>query len=156
VGASDYLPHTLWMQMFLEEQDYRIQKSFFEQDNESAMKLETNGRMSAGQKSRHINIQYFWVKDRTEATGIKIRHCPTEKMLADFFTKPLQGNLFRRFRDVILGYSHINTLERDLPASSEERVGKVRPATRNVALPNKTLEGPAVTGSGGIGARRPT
>jgi hypothetical protein len=31
-------------------------------------------------------------------------------MLADFFTKPLQGILFRRFRDVLLGYKHVNTL----------------------------------------------
>ena len=26
------------------------------------------------------------------------------KMLADFFTKPLQGSLFRKFRDYVLGY----------------------------------------------------
>lgn len=66
------------------------------------MKLETNGRMSAGQKSRHINIRYFWIKDRTEAYKIKIRHCPTLGMFADFFTKLLQGHLLRRFRSVIM------------------------------------------------------
>jgi hypothetical protein len=31
-------------------------------------------------------------------------------MLADFFTKPLQGALFRKFRNVILGYNHISSL----------------------------------------------
>ena len=31
-------------------------------------------------------------------------------MLADFFTKPLQGKLFHKFRDVIMGWKHINTL----------------------------------------------
>ena len=31
-------------------------------------------------------------------------------MLANYFTKPLQENLFRRFRDVIMGYKHINDL----------------------------------------------
>jgi hypothetical protein len=31
-------------------------------------------------------------------------------MLADYFTKPLQGNVFRKFRSVILGYTHINEL----------------------------------------------
>ena len=100
VGASDYLPNTIWMQNFLRAQGYSMEESIFMQDNESAMKLETNGRMSAGQKSRHIEIRYFWIKDRTEANGIKINHCPTLSMLADFFTKPLQGHLFRRFRDV--------------------------------------------------------
>ena len=28
---------------------------------------------------------------------------PTEEMIADFLTKPLQGALFRKFRDLLLG-----------------------------------------------------
>ncbi len=84
VGASDYIPHTLWMQLFLAEQGYTLEESILEQDNESAMRLEKNGRMSAGQKSRHIDVRYFWIKDRTEANRIVIRHCPTLEMLADF------------------------------------------------------------------------
>lgn len=43
-------------------------------------------------------------------------------MLADFFTKPLQGSLFRRLRDVVLGYAHISTLTTP-SAVVEERVG---------------------------------
>lgn len=54
VGASDYLPNTPWIQMvFLAAQGYELESNYFEQDNEeSAMKFEKNGRMSAGQKSR--------------------------------------------------------------------------------------------------------
>jgi len=48
-------------------------------------------------------------------------------MLADFFTKPLQGNLFRKFRDVILGYKHVDTLKMTIPSSNEERVEDKRP-----------------------------
>jgi hypothetical protein len=84
VGASDYLPHTLWVKMFLEAQGYKIAENYFEQDNESAMKLEKNGRMSAGPSSRHINIRHFWIKDRAKEAGINIRHCPTLQMLGDF------------------------------------------------------------------------
>jgi hypothetical protein len=40
VGASDYLPNTMWAQMFLEGQGYKLEESIMEQDNESAMKLE--------------------------------------------------------------------------------------------------------------------
>ena len=29
--------------------------------------------------------------------------CPTDKMIADFLTKPLQGKLFIKFRDVLMG-----------------------------------------------------
>ena len=41
-------------------------------------------------------------------------------MLADFFTKPLQGALFNKFRDVIMGYKPISSLT---PFPDEERVG---------------------------------
>ena len=126
VGASDYLPNTLWMQMFLEAQGYSVRESYFEQDNESAIKLETNGRISAGPKSRHINIRYFWIKDRSKDANITIRHCPTLAMLADFFTKPLQGHLFRKFKAVLLGHAHVDTLVVSPTCPAQERVGEKR------------------------------
>ena len=52
-----------------------------------------------------------------------IRHCPTLQMLADFFTKPLQGHLFRTFRDVLLGYKHVDSLGLAAPVPNVERVG---------------------------------
>jgi len=113
--------------MFMEAQGYPISECFFEQDNESAIKLEKNGRSSCGPKSRHINIRYFFIKDRTTTENITIRHCPTLLMLADFFTKPLQGGLFRKFRDVILGYKHVSTLTELDETAAQERVGE-RPA----------------------------
>ena len=122
VGASDYLPNILWVTNFLKEQGYDMVENILEQDNESAIKLETNGRLSAGPRSRHIDIRYFWIKDRTKQAGIKIRHCPTLQMLGDFLTKPLQGSLFRMFRDVILGDEHTNALALYPAASTEERV----------------------------------
>ena len=32
-----------------------------------------------------------------------MKHCTTERMIADFFTKPLQGKLFRFIRDIVMG-----------------------------------------------------
>ncbi len=34
---------------------------------------------------------------------VTLQWCPTGDMTADFFTKPLQGALFRKFRDLIMG-----------------------------------------------------
>ena len=52
-------------------------------------------------------------------------YCPTAKMIADFFTKPLQGNLFRKLRDVVMGHKHITELEEDNSDTSiEESVGQ--------------------------------
>ena len=69
VGASDYLPNTLWVKMFMEAQGYPIEECFYEQDNESAIKLEKNGRSSAGPRSRHINIRYFFIKGSNYQRG---------------------------------------------------------------------------------------
>jgi hypothetical protein len=37
-------------------------------------------------------------------------------MLADFFTKPLQGGLYKRFREIIMGWKHVDTI-RDVKMS---------------------------------------
>jgi len=64
VGASDYLPNTIYAQLFMEAQGYPIQESTFYQDNESAIRMEKFGRAkSAGQRSHHINIRYFYITD---------------------------------------------------------------------------------------------
>ena len=128
VGASDFLPSTIWARMFLREQGYTLTLNEYAQDNQSAILLERNGRASSGQKTRHIDIRYFFMQDRISTEGITIVHCPTAAMLADFFTKPLQGALFKRFRSVILGYAPISSLDvfcLPIPASLpiEERVG---------------------------------
>ena len=70
VGASDYIPWTMWTKRFLEEQGYILKRNIFYQDNESAMRMESNGRKSAGDKSRHINIRYFFIKDVLQREGI--------------------------------------------------------------------------------------
>jgi hypothetical protein len=59
VGASDYLPNVLWIKWFLRAQGYAVNDVYLEQDNESAIKLETNGRVSSSAKTRHVAIRYF-------------------------------------------------------------------------------------------------
>ena len=112
VGTSDYLSRTIWVKMFLEEQGYNLKKNILYQDNQSAIRLEKNGRMSCGQKSKHINIRFFWVTDRVKNEDLTIEYCPTESMLADFFTKPLQGAVFHKFREVIMGWKPISSLRK--------------------------------------------
>ena len=137
VGASDFLPNAIWIKNFLHGQGYNVNTNVLEQDNESAIKLEKNGRASAGKRSRHMNIRYFFVKDQLAQERITVRHCPTLAMLADFFTKPLQGSLFQKFRDVILGYKHIDSLTSDDLLVPEERVEKSRSCVRPSILRNQ-------------------
>jgi hypothetical protein len=47
----------------------------------------------------------------TKMTG----NCPTTKMIADYFTKPLQGSLFVKFRDLVMGTTHFSILDAPEP-----------------------------------------
>ena len=51
---------------------------------------------------QHINIRYFFVADRIADGEVKVEYCPTGDMLADFFTKSLQGCTFQTFRNQIM------------------------------------------------------
>ena len=73
-----------------------MKENVLEQDNESAIKLETNGQTLAGPRSRHIDVRYFRIKDCTKDARIRIRHCPTLQMVGDFFTKQISEAYLRR------------------------------------------------------------
>ena len=112
VGVHDILPQVIWTKYFLEHQGIMIYNNRLYQDNRSAMILEMNGKGSSGKRTRHINIRYFFIKDRVESKEINIQYCHTHDMIADFFTKPLQGKMFTDFRNIIMncnapyGYHH--------------------------------------------------
>ena len=137
VGVSEYLPYTLWKANFWKEQGYDIRNHIIYQDNESAIKMERNGRNSCTGNSRHVDIKYFWVKDCVDKKMVEIKYCPTALMLADYFTKALQGNVFRRFRSVIMGNTHINDLLLDPEFSLKERVEKLNIVIKNQSSNNK-------------------
>ena len=102
VGVNDAMSLILWVRMFLIEQGFDVTDNVVYQDNQSAILLENNGKQSSGKKTRHIEIRYFFITDNVRRGTAKVEYCPTEQMVADFFTKPLQGSLFRKFRSIIL------------------------------------------------------
>jgi hypothetical protein len=102
IGVHDVLPQILWTNHFLQAQGFNVTKTVLYQDNTSSILLERNGRSSSSKRTRHMNIRFFFIKDRVEQKEIEVEHCPTENMVADYFTKPLQGQLFYKMRDKIM------------------------------------------------------
>jgi hypothetical protein len=97
----------------LEAQGFTVSDSIVYQDNQSAILMEKNGRASSSKRTRHINIRYFFVTDRVANGEIKIEYCPTLEMLADDFTKPLQGAQFKTFRDRIMNTNPDDSARQD-------------------------------------------
>ena len=64
------------------------------------------------------------MKDRIENGEVSVSYFPTLSMLADFYTKAVQGGLFTKIRNVLMGYESIDTLLKPTVSAFEERVGK--------------------------------
>ncbi len=94
-AASDYIPQANWIQKFLEKQRHEIVEQDIFQDNKSLMKLAINDRRSSGLRTRHLDMRFFFIKDRLKTENVMMMYCPTHNMLADYFTKLLQGSLFK-------------------------------------------------------------
>ena len=103
IAVSDVLPQVIWTRDFLEQQGYDVGPAKLFQDNMSTIALAGKGQSTA-ERTRHIAIRFFFVKDRVDAGEIVIEYLPTEEMVADILTKPLQGDLFRRLRRLLLNW----------------------------------------------------
>jgi hypothetical protein len=103
VALSDSASQGLHLRQFVIAQGYTCGPVTLYQDNMSTMALVERGR-SAGERTRHIDIRYFWVKERVDSGEAIVRHLGTKDMYANLLTKPLQGAQFVSERDAMSGW----------------------------------------------------
>ena len=101
--------------------------------------MDQDGRKSFTGKYRHIDIRYLFAKDKVEIKKMPIAYCSTEHMLADIFTKALQGSLFAKFCDIIMGWKHVDMIQMG-PPSTKELVGDVVKIRSNKEEIESTME----------------
>ena len=65
--------------------------------------METKNREVLGKWSRAINIRYFAIKDACDRGELQVDYCPTDDLMGDFLTKPLQGGKLLKFMELLLG-----------------------------------------------------
>ena len=104
VGLSDSANQGIFIRNFLISQGYTMAPVTILQDNQSCMALIERGR-SGAERTRHIQIRYFWVKERVDTKEARIEYLRTEDMYANVLTKPLQGSQFVRERDSLTGWA---------------------------------------------------
>ena len=79
---------------------------------------------------------------------MQVSYCPTGDMLADYFSKPLQGSLFRKFRNLILNID--STVELKVRPGEQECVGansgddNTTPSKQSVATVDVIPQGPTI------------
>ena len=101
VGLSDSMSVIIWCRNFLEEQGYKMPPAQVFQDNMSTIAMIRSGKPTSD-RTRHINIRFFFIHDREKSGEVKVEYRCTKSMLADILTKPLQGELFETLRDELL------------------------------------------------------
>ena len=59
---------------------------------------------SGAERTRHVAIRYFWVKERVDNNEMRIEHKGTKEMYANVLTKSLQGSQFVYARECLTGW----------------------------------------------------
>jgi hypothetical protein len=86
---SYYIEKVEWVKDFLESQGRKTPARVY-QDS-----------LSGKDRKQHFKKRRLLVKDTVDDKVITIKYLPTEAIVADFLTKPLQGQLFTRLRMAI-------------------------------------------------------
>ena len=68
-------------------------------DNQSAIEFSKNTNFHA--RSKHIDIQHHFVREKVDSNEIKIFHCASEDNLADILTKALPAPTHRRLIELL-------------------------------------------------------
>ena len=89
------LKEQIWLLRFLKEIGYDISdQNIMYCDNQSAIALAHNPENHA--RTKHIDIQYHFVRDCVEDGTTRLEYCPTEDMVADGLTKALGPERHRK------------------------------------------------------------
>jgi ribonuclease HI len=128
VAVSEAAGQLMWTREFILEQQYQVEgdsdiiaeldsdiaglnavnntksRAVVFQDNQSTIALLNRGE-AASSRTRHIAIRYFYLKDKIGRDEIAVEYLPTERMIADILTKPLQGELFAILRNELLNWN---------------------------------------------------
>jgi hypothetical protein len=103
VAVSDMSSRVIAVSEFLKYQGHNVNPVVIEQDNQSTIRMIELGK-PVSSFNKHINIRYFFIKDRVERGELSIEYVPTERIVADYLTKPLQGSRFRSLRALLLNW----------------------------------------------------
>ena len=83
-------------------------KWLIKQDNTSAIQLERNGWKSSSKRTKHDDVQYFYITDKLKNGYVtEVVYKPTEYMTSDYLTKALQGKLFTKHCDTLMGLNGV-------------------------------------------------
>jgi hypothetical protein len=101
VAINDALDMVMWTRRLLLELGIINGPTVLHQDNQSTIHVCKEGTGTRG-RTRHIDVRYFYIRERLEAGDIELQYLATEDHPADLLTKPLAGALFTKLRQLLM------------------------------------------------------
>lgn len=90
IALAEACQESIWITRLLNDLDVKLDTPIvIYEDNQSCLKLIKNSKFS--NRSKHIDTKFHFVKDYVTKNLIECIFCPTEEMVADLLTKPLNG-----------------------------------------------------------------
>jgi hypothetical protein len=87
MSVSHAAREAAFLNQLLSESGYKQYSITLHCDNQSCIALSTNPAYH--QRSKHIDIQHHFVREKVESGNITLTYVPGEQMIADILTKPL-------------------------------------------------------------------
>jgi hypothetical protein len=107
VALAEATDVVMWARQFLNSLGYTQRPTCIFQDNKSTIIIANKGYDMHG-RTKHVSLRYFLVSDLVQRCELTLTYLPTERMIADVLTKPLQGQLFNQLCDGLMGSSHLS------------------------------------------------
>lgn len=90
----------VWLRQLFEDLNFpQDSATLIFEDNQAAITISKNNQISG--RSKHIDIKFHFIREHIANDIINLSYCPTEKMLADIFTKGLCRDKFLLIRNLI-------------------------------------------------------
>jgi hypothetical protein len=105
IDQCNAFKEAVWLRLFLSEVGYpQAGPTIIDVDNKSAIAIASNPEYHA--RTKHIDIQYHYVREKTSDGTIAFNYVPTAKMAADRLIKALERVKFEYWVSLVSLHKH--------------------------------------------------
>ena len=104
MSLSDACREVCFIQNLLASLGYEVDKTTLFGDNKGSLCLAKNPQDH--QKSKHIEVRYFFIRQKVEENRVKVQYVNTTDQLADLLTKALAAPQHQKLTLAVMGYTH--------------------------------------------------
>lgn len=103
IAAAMGTKEGLWVRKLLGELHSHVEPLHLCVDNQAAVVLVSEHTAGQSGRTKHIDVQFQFVRDRYQRGDVTIQYVPTGEQRADILTKQLGGPEFRKHRGILMG-----------------------------------------------------